>query len=72
MSALQHESVHVPTMDEIREMLPPGDREDYDRERAEATPRTIAEVADKWWGFALLYRRPGFAELAEETARTFG
>jgi hypothetical protein len=65
MSALPHESVYVPTMDEIREMLPSGDVNDFDREMAEATPQTIGHVADKWWAFALLYRRPGFAETAQ-------
>jgi hypothetical protein len=65
MSALPHESVHVPTMDEIAEMLPEGDRADYEHERATATPQTIAFVADKWWTLAELYRRPGFAAAAE-------
>ena len=65
MSALPYEPAHVPTMDEIRAMLPVGDVADFDREMAEATPATIGHVADKWWGFALLYRRPGFAEVAE-------
>jgi hypothetical protein len=46
-------------------MLPSGDVNDFDREMAEATPQTIGHVADKWWAFALLYRRPGFAETAQ-------
>jgi hypothetical protein len=65
MSALPHEPPHVPTMDQIRDMLPPGDQADYDRERSQATPQTIAAVADKWWSFALLYRRPGFGDVAQ-------
>ncbi len=65
MSALPHETPHVPTMDEIRDMLPAGDVADFTREMAEATPATIGHVADKWWGFALLYRRPGFTGIAE-------
>ncbi len=65
MSALPHEAPHVPTMDEIAELLPEGDRVVYDRERATATPQTIGLIADKWWVFAELYRRPGFAQAAE-------
>jgi hypothetical protein len=66
MSALPHEPQHhVPTMDEIADMLPEGDRADYDRERATATPENIAFIAEKWWVYAELYRRPGFAAAAE-------
>jgi len=71
MSALPHEPVHVPTMDEIRGMLPTGDQAEYDQDVATATPRTIASVADRWWAFALLYRRPGFADTAA-AARALG
>jgi hypothetical protein len=71
MSALPHEPVHVPTMDEIRGMLPLGDRTAYDHDVATATPQTIASVADRWWAFALLYRRPGFPDAAEG-ARVLG
>lgn len=68
MSALQHETPRVPTMDEIRAMLPAGDREDFDQECTDATPNTIQYVADKWWAFAMLFSRPGFTTGVQRSA----